>query len=160
MGIRLADATSVDREHLREHVVATWGTEAVVAHGEAMYPLDLPGFVALEGDRIAGHATFRMHDGRCELVSIVADPRRQGTGSRLLDAVVAAAQAAACASVWLTTTNDNVDAMQFYRRRGFVVAEVRRGAVDEARRTLKPEIPAVGESGIPIRDEIDLVRDL
>jgi len=28
--------------------------------------------------------------------------------------------------------------------------------VDEARRTLKPELPAVGADGIPIRDELEL----
>jgi hypothetical protein len=56
------------------------------------------------------------------------------------------------------TTNDNVDALRFYQRRGFRLRAVRPGAVDDARRTLKPEIPAVGEQGIPIRDEIELER--
>lgn len=31
-----------------------------------------------------------------------------------------------------------------------------RGAVDESRRTLKPEIPPTGAHGIPIRDELEL----
>jgi ribosomal protein S18 acetylase RimI-like enzyme len=57
----------------------------------------------------------------------------------------------------LTTTNDNVDALRFYQRRGFRLAALRPGAVDEARR-IKPEIPQVGEHGIPLHDELDLVR--
>jgi hypothetical protein len=34
------------------------------------------------------------------------------------------------------------------------------GAVAEARRTLKPGIPEIGDHGIPLRDEIVLEQDL
>jgi hypothetical protein len=57
----------------------------------------------------------------------------------------------------VTTTNDNLNALRFYQRRGFRITEVRPRAVDDARR-LKPSIPIVGEYGIPIRDEIELER--
>jgi hypothetical protein len=60
--------------------------------------------------------------------------------------------------VWLVTTNDNLDALRFYQRRGFRIAQVRPGAVDETRKTLKPSIAEVGDFGIPIRDEIVLER--
>jgi hypothetical protein len=58
------------------------------------------------------------------------------------------------------TTNDNVDALRFYQRRGFRLARVRPGAVDESRRVLKPEIPTVGAYGIPLRDELELEMGL
>jgi hypothetical protein len=38
---------------------------------------------------------------------------------------------------------------------GFHLAFVRLGAVDESRK-IKPTIPAIGEYGIPVRDEIEL----
>jgi hypothetical protein len=38
--------------------------------------------------------------------------------------------------------------------------ELRTGAVDASRATLKPEIPLVGEHGIPLRDEIVFERRL
>ena len=57
----------------------------------------------------------------------------------------------------VTTTNDNLDALRFYQRRGFRIIAVRPGAVDESRR-IKPSISAIGEYGIPIRDEIELER--
>ena len=60
----------------------------------------------------------------------------------------------------MTTTNDNVDALRFYQRRGFRIAEIRPGAVDRSRASVKPSIPLLGEYGIPLRDEIDLSRDL
>ena len=59
----------------------------------------------------------------------------------------------------LTTTNDNLDALRFYQRRGFRLQALRPGAVDAAR-AYKPTISAVGEHGIPIRDELDLTLQL
>ncbi|WP_328286529.1 MULTISPECIES: hypothetical protein [Rhodococcus] len=44
----------------------------------------------------------------------------------------------------MVTPNDNLDSMQFYQRRGFRLSAVRCDAVDETRRTLKPDIPDVG----------------
>lgn len=43
------------------------------------------------------------------------------------------------------------DALRFYQRRGFCLACVHRGAVDHSRASLKPEIPLVGNYGIPLR---------
>jgi hypothetical protein len=44
------------------------------------------------------------------------------------------------------------------QRRGSRLSDLYPGAVDESRRRLKPEIPEIGEYGIPIRDEIVLER--
>jgi ribosomal protein S18 acetylase RimI-like enzyme len=90
-----------------------------------------------------------------EVVYIEVTDKHQGVGTRLLDAVEARTEAR---RLWLVTTNDNLDALRFYQRRGFRIARVRPGAVDEARRTLKPSIAEVGNFGIPIRDEIVLER--
>ena len=60
----------------------------------------------------------------------------------------------------VVTTNDNVLALGFYQRRGFGLVALRTGAVDKARRDLKPEIPELGQSGIPIHDEIELSLSL
>jgi len=66
---------------------------------------------------------------------------------------------AGCERIWLVTTNDNLEALRFYQRRGFVLSALRPRAVDEARRKLKPQISTVGEFRIPLRDEIDCGRD-
>jgi len=55
----------------------------------------------------------------------------------------------------VTTTNDNLDALRFYQRRGFRIVALRPGPVDESRK-IKSTIPVLGEYGIPIRDEIEL----
>jgi ribosomal protein S18 acetylase RimI-like enzyme len=149
-------AETVDRRTLREHVVATWHAEFVAAHDERLFPAELPGFVAVSGERIVGHVSYRVEGRRCEITSIAAIPQHAGTGTRLLAAALEAARAAGCKTVWLTTTNDNLDALRFYQRRGFRLSALRVGAVDRARRTLKPEIPLVGSYGIAMRDELDL----
>jgi hypothetical protein len=61
-----------------------------------------------------------------------------------------------CTRLWVVTTNDNCDALRFYQRRGFQLAQLRPGAVNASRQTLKPAIPTVGLFGIPIRDELEL----
>jgi ribosomal protein S18 acetylase RimI-like enzyme len=124
-----------------------------------MYPARLPGFVALRDDEIVGHISYRGQGKRCEIVSIDAEPQHSGIGSRLLDAVVEAASAEGFEVAWLTTTNDNLDAIRFYQRRGFRFCALRRGAVDEAR-AIKPRIPEVGSYGIPVHDELDLELEL
>ena len=116
--------------------------------------LALPGFVAERNGRPRGLATYRRDGDDCEVAFIGALDRHQGVGTALLDAVVEAL--AGCGRIWLVTTNDNLEALRFYQRRGFVLSELRPGAVDESRRGLKPQIGAVGDFGIPLRDELEL----
>jgi RimJ/RimL family protein N-acetyltransferase len=68
---------------------------------------------------------------------------------------VECAKEAGASRVWLITTNDNTDALRFYQKAGFRIVAVHQDAVALARR-IKPEIPIMGENGIPIRDEIEL----
>ena len=158
--IEVRPANGVDPDALLDHVVGAWHSEAVVAHGERIYPARLPGFVALSDGAIVGHVSYRGDGERCEVTSIDATPRHAGIGSMLMAAVVDAARAAGHASLWLTTTNDNLDAIRFYQRRGFRLCALRAGAVDRARAALKPEMPVVGSYGIPMRDELDLELSL
>jgi hypothetical protein len=70
----------------------------------------------------------------------------------------AAGRRQGCTRLWVFITNDNVDALRFYQRRGFRLARVHRTAVDRSRASVKPEIPPVGAYGIPLRDEIELEK--
>ncbi len=158
--IEIQPAGSVDSQALLDYLVAVWHSEAVVAHDERMYPAEHSGFVALEGGEIVGHVSYRGEDGRCEITAIAATPQHAGTGTRLLEAAIDAARDDGLETVWLTSTNDNLDAIRFYQRRGFRLSAFRPGAVDRARETLKPEIPVVGAYGIPMRDELDFELSL
>ena len=76
----------------------------------------------------------------------------------MIEAAGQLARQQGCTRLWVITTNDNVDALRFYQRRGFCLVGVHRGAVDRSRASLKPEIPAAGAYRIPLRDEIELER--
>ena len=64
-----------------------------------------------------------------------------------------------CRVLRLPTTNDNLPALKFYQKRGFVLQRVLPGAVERSRE-IKPEIPLLGVDFIPISEEIDLVKIL
>ncbi len=130
----------------------------MAGHGELVTPAEHDGFGA--GDW-RGLGTCRIGGEACEVTLREADPRGHGTGTLLLDAVCVSAREAGCSRVWLVTTNDNIDALAWYERRGFRVVEVRAGAVDRSRETLKPSIPTRNpENGLPITDEIELSLSL
>jgi ribosomal protein S18 acetylase RimI-like enzyme len=102
--------------------------------------------------------TYVVDGDSCEVLTLHARERLGGTGTALIEAVERVAVEAGCRRLWLVTTNDNVDALRFYQRRGFRLAALRAGAVDEAREALKPEIPRVGDHGIDLRDELELEK--
>ena len=56
--------------------------------------------------------------------------------------------------------NDNLRALGFYQRNGFVLAALHPGAVGRIRRLQKPWIPEIAANGIPIRDQLDLDKRL
>lgn len=150
-----------ERTWLRDTFEKRWGDEIAVGRGRVWTPHELPALVAVDdaGERV-GFATYIVEAVVAELVSIDALRTGAGVGQRLVDAVAAAARAAGADRLLVMTTNDNLVALRFYQRAGFRLAELRPGAVDEARATLKPSIPETGNNGIPLRDEIDLVLEL
>jgi GNAT superfamily N-acetyltransferase len=140
---------------LREH-----GSLRVARRGELLDSLDYPALLAWVDDMLVGVATYVVDGDACELLTLHAQHRFAGVGTALVEAVMEAARVAGCRRLWVVTTNDNVDALRFYQRRGFRLAQLRTGAVDASRKTLKPEIPPVGAHEIPLRDELELEMTL
>jgi ribosomal protein S18 acetylase RimI-like enzyme len=139
---------------LERQLFESWGSTIVVSRGQAHDASRLSALVAVQGDELVGLATFILDDAQCQLVTLDALRQHKGIGSALLARVVADAAEHGCQRVWLITTNDNVNAIRFYQRRGLRLIAVHPGAVDEARR-IKPSIPVIGEHRIPIHDELE-----
>jgi DNA-3-methyladenine glycosylase I len=137
-------------------LVREWGADFIVSRGRRVFPNLLPGFCAIgsEGERL-GLATYEIIARECQMVTLHALRLHRGIGTALTAAVREAAVSAGCRRLWLITTNDNLDALRFYQRRGFELVVVHRDFREVARR-LKPSIPLIGNYGIPIRDEIEL----
>jgi GNAT superfamily N-acetyltransferase len=143
------------RHWVDEFIANRWSAETIVVHGSVYHPAELPGFAACIDQTPIGLVTYTIQGRDCETVSLDSLRPRLGIGYALMDAVLATAWQSGCRRVWLVTTNDNILALRFYQRYGFVLSAIRRDAVTESRR-IKPSIPLVGLDDIPIRDEIEL----
>ena len=155
--IRPVDAD--DKDWIKQFIIGRWGAELVVAHGVVFYPHDLPGYVALQGEERVGLVTYHIEEGSCEIVTLDSIQPSIGVGTALIEGVKKVARQSGCRRLWLITTNDNLNALRFYQKRGFVLVAVHRNALEISRK-LKPEIPLIGADGIPLRDEIELEMSL
>jgi len=144
-----------DRAWAERLLSEQWGSAWIVSRGALHEAARLPGFVASRGEELLGLVTYHLHGSSCEIVSLDAAEAGKGIGTALLRRVHEVARSAGCARLWLITTNDNLEALQFYQRQGFHLARLHPDALEASRR-LKPEIPEVGRHGIPLRDELEL----
>ena len=133
-----------------------WGMRQVVRKGEMVDAATLPGYIAWADDDAVGLLNYAIAGDSFEVVTLKSWREGQGIGSALLDTAKAAAHTANCVDIWLITTNDNLHALGFYQRRGFILRAMYPDAL-AATRALKPEVPDIGMNGIPLRDEIELV---
>jgi GNAT superfamily N-acetyltransferase len=168
-------ATPADRAAIDAIFDASWGGPYAVGHGVRYDLRALPTIVAENPgwrpprppaalgptvgapgpEGLAGVLTYHLEGDAIEVVSIDASPPRSGVGTALLTAAAQIGRNLGARRLWLVTTNDNLDALRFYQRRGLRITAVHPGAVDGSRR-LKPQIPEIGAYGIPIRDELIL----
>ena len=143
------------RDWLAELLAREWGSARVVTRGKVHNAARLPALLAELDGTPAAVMTYEIKGKECEIVTLNSMIVGHGAASALIQPIQETARYAACERLWLITTNDNTDALQFYQKRGFHLKAIYPNAIGEARR-LKPEIPLTGKNGIPIRDEIEL----
>ena len=152
------DIRRLNHDHLprlRQFWVDHWGADFMVAHGQIYRPEQLDGFVVEEGAEWIGLVTFSISNNECEVTSLDSLRAGKGIGTTLINKIIEEARAKECQRIYLITTNDNLNALGFYQRRGFELSKLYRGAINESRK-IKPSIPLIGENNIPLRDEIEL----
>ena len=138
---------------MRALMTELWGSAGVVLDGKR-YDLTACDCLLCEDEK--GLLGFLHYDARGDAWEILAldCPRSgAGAGTALIREVAQLARDAGAKRLTVATTNDNTAAMRFYQKRGFMLADVRFGAVARSRK-IKPEIPALGEDGIPILHEM------
>jgi GNAT superfamily N-acetyltransferase len=153
--VQIRESTAADLEWIKGKLLSSWGSTRMAIRGELVECAGLPGLIAGDGEGLLQFRTLRPGTG--EIVTLEAFAQWKGVGTALVEAYMTRAKAEGLREVVVVTTNDNVDALRFYQARGFVIREVRIDAMRDARR-FKPEIPMTGAYGLPIRDEIELVR--
>jgi len=150
----------IDKTILQHFFKEHWGSPQMVISSGIFQCDELDGYVMLdEGNRIVGLITYIMKDAECEIISIDSMIENKGIGTTLMNQVEQLAAENHCKLMKLVTTNDNMQALAFYQKRGFHLTKLLVNAVAKARE-IKPEIPLVANNGIPIRDEIVLTKSL
>ncbi len=154
-----------DRNWVADYLDRHWMSTKIVSRGQVYYAHLLPGFAAFPGSseedadpeaKAIALLTYRMVEDQpeVEIITINSDEVQKGVGTALIETVRVVATENGIKRIWVMTTNDNIDAIRFYQRRGFRFAAIYPNAVAESRK-LKPQIPIVGEHSIPIMDEIE-----
>jgi GNAT superfamily N-acetyltransferase len=146
--------TPEDREWVADLIGTAFGSVRLMSNDHLIEDASLlDGFAAEIDGRPVGCALVNAIDGDTELVALVSTYRGAGVGSGLLESVVERGRRDGWKRLWLVTSNDNTDAIRMYQRAGWEWTDFRRDAITKAR-TIKPEIPEIGNHGIPIRHEI------
>jgi N-acetylglutamate synthase-like GNAT family acetyltransferase len=123
---------------------------------------NIDGFIVPDdaGTGVMGLLMYIYRDDACEIVSLNSERSHAGLGTALVQKVKETAVSHGCKTLRLLTTNDNLNAIGFYQKRGFDLVGINIGAIDRERESFKPEIPLIGQNGIPLHHEIDFSMNL
>ncbi len=129
----LRPMTPADLKAVLELEHALFGEEAwsrQMLEGElAEQPRSRHYLVADDDGVIAGYAGLLVAGAQADVLTlaVAADRWGQGTGSALLEALLAEAARRGCAEVFLEVRTDNTRAQRLYRRYGFSQIGIRKG---------------------------------
>ena len=135
-------------------IIKGWGSDILVSRGKTYRTGDLEGILKYKKNKIIGLGLYYIKNNECEIVLLETFIQKKGIGTEITEKIKEIAKTKNCKRIWLITSNDNIDAIKFYQRKGFNIANFYKNAMDESRR-LKPAIPLIGNYDIPIRDEIE-----
>ncbi|PFA62981.1 GNAT family N-acetyltransferase [Bacillus sp. AFS015802] len=156
--MNIVSLSELPKEQIDDFFHVHWGSREMVISSGIYDCAALDGFAVLTEDNvIIGLITYVVKGEECEIISLDSLEERQGIGTALMKKVEQVAAGNRCKRITLITTNDNLQALKFYQKRGFMISHIHRFAVEKARQ-IKPEIPLIGNDGIPIRDEIELEK--
>jgi RimJ/RimL family protein N-acetyltransferase len=135
-------------------ITNSWGSPMSISRGRIFNTTDLPGFIYKKNKKVLGLATYNINKEDCEIITLNSVLKNRGLATQLIGKVIEKAKISECKRVWLITTNDNTNAIRFYQKRGFEWVDFYKDSMKESRK-LKPEIPKLGDYGIPIKHEIE-----
>lgn len=151
--------TNDTRELVNQFFIDNWYSTDMSIRGEIIDGTKLDGFLLQEDNTIVGLITYTFFGDICEIVSFDSKRENIGIGSALLRELEEVARDNSCNKMRLITTNDNMRALQFYQKRGYCLTKLYPNAMDEVRK-VKPDVPLLGDNDIPLRDEIELEKQL
>lgn len=156
--IRVGRAGPDTIEFVRAELHRHWHSTTIYSRGVRFEADALPAFVALDAsnkNRPVGHLTYHVDQHGLEVITLAACEPGLGVGTALMNRAELEARECGAKRLFLTTTNDNLEALRFYQRRAMRIVKVHTGMMDRYRISGEP-VPAIGKNGIPIHDEIEL----
>ena len=152
------EAQNGERAKALELFKRHFGPAQLVAYGHAVDLEEASALVAETENEIAGALAWRTFEGAFHIVALATDPmwQRAGVGGHLVAEAEVLARVHGRPRIVVTITNDNLPALYFYQRRGYRFAAIVR---DSAFTHAVGQAP-MGFAGIPIRDEVQLVKEL
>ena len=148
-----------NRNLVNQFLIDNWFSTDLSVRGEIIDGTKLEGFLLQEECKIIGLVTYMFFEEICEIVSLDSKKENIGIGSALVKEVEKVARDNDCKKMRLITTNDNMRALQFYQKRGYCLTKLYPNAMEEVRK-IKPNVPELGDNGIPLRDELELEKEL
>ena len=152
------EASDADRAAVMDLFHRDFGRTQILSFGDLMRLDDAPSLVAVMQGELAGALAYRLRGNALQIVALATDPawQRSGVGGYLVAEAELLARRLALSRMLFSTTNDNLPAMYFYQRRGYVISEVVVGAL--AALNAPPNNKGFG--GIVVRDEVRLEKRL
>jgi GNAT superfamily N-acetyltransferase len=143
-----------NRQQINAFISQHWFTTEMIIRGESVDMTTVEGIAAMDCDEIVGLVTYRIYRKVCEITSLDSLREDQGIGTALVGQVIEIARDNECLRVSVSTTNDNINAIRFYQKRGFDLVRLHYDSINQARK-LKPEIPLTGQNRIQIKHELE-----
>ena len=148
-----------ERQKINNFILKRWFSLEMILRGKIVDLKNINGFYMENGNNIIGLITYIIIDFSLEIISLDSVYENKGIGSLLINKIKAFANECNLKNIIVITTNDNLRALGFYQKRGFILNKVFFDSIKQARK-LKPEIPIKNKNGILIRDEIELKLSL
>ena len=157
--MEIRPVNSKNRQQVNDFIRLHWFSTDMVVRGEIVDLTVLNGFAVYDEEDLTGLITYRISEDECEITSLDSLKENQGIGTSLINKVKEEAVKHNCKKIKLITTNDNINALRYYQKRGFDMTHIYPNALDLSRR-LKPSIPLTGNYGIPLKHEIEFEMNL
>lgn len=137
-----------------------WNDDGMDCFNRYYEAVKLDHLLACSGDRVVGLLSYAVERDRDAInivaLNILADCQGRGVGSRLIGNLAKLAGQLGIGKLIVATSNDNPLALYFYQRLGFIITGVEIGVIQPS----GPDDDLIGMGGIPVRDEIQLAKQL
>ncbi len=154
----LREACPADAPWMLQVVEATWGGLPLITPSGEHDIRQHAAIIALQASTPVGFLSYRLANGACEILAIYSQIRHRGIGTCLLERLISQVRPQV-SRIWLVTTNDNLEGLRFFQKRGFHFVRLNPGAMRLVR-LKKSNIPLFGNFGIPLRDMLELEQTL